>query len=173
MSSCAASCCICSPKGSCASVTSASWPTANLPVSKRDQTVVGDGHAMGAAAQVLEHKVWATEGWFKIDDPFFSVQGSQPGGKDLRLGEECEVTVEADERLESLCPCGSPDKQMTMPSATDSSKPTPKKQVEFRIYLVSKARSGYRPRETSRSVLQPPTSGQRISRLSPALKQTS
>src|SRR5437879_2485178 len=31
MSSCAASCCICSPKVSCASGTSASWPTANVP----------------------------------------------------------------------------------------------------------------------------------------------
>jgi len=31
MSSCAASCCICFPKVSCASVTSASWPTANVP----------------------------------------------------------------------------------------------------------------------------------------------
>src|SRR5258708_12506038 len=31
MSSCAVSCCICSPKGSCASVTSASWPIADVP----------------------------------------------------------------------------------------------------------------------------------------------
>jgi hypothetical protein len=31
MSSCAASCCICSPKISCASVTSASWPIADVP----------------------------------------------------------------------------------------------------------------------------------------------
>src|SRR6266516_6835776 len=31
MSSCAASCCTCSPKVSCASGTSASWPTANVP----------------------------------------------------------------------------------------------------------------------------------------------
>jgi hypothetical protein len=31
MSSCAASCCTCSRKASCASATSASWPTANVP----------------------------------------------------------------------------------------------------------------------------------------------
>src|SRR5260370_34675067 len=31
MSSCAASCCTCSRKVSCASATSASWPTANVP----------------------------------------------------------------------------------------------------------------------------------------------
>ena len=56
--------------------------------------MVGDGHAMGVAAQILEHKLWATEGWFQIDDPVFSVEGSQPGGKDLRLSEECELSVE-------------------------------------------------------------------------------
>src|SRR5713226_3867831 len=33
--------------------------------------MVGDGHAMGVAAQILEHKLWATEGWFQIDDPVF------------------------------------------------------------------------------------------------------
>ena len=31
MNSCAASCCTCSPKASCASATSASWPTADAP----------------------------------------------------------------------------------------------------------------------------------------------
>ena len=58
--------------------------------------MVGDGHAMGVAAQILQHKLWATEGWFQIDDPVFSIQGSQPGGKDLWLSEECEVSVEVE-----------------------------------------------------------------------------
>ncbi len=35
MNSCAASCCTCSPKASCASATSASWPTADAPPSCR------------------------------------------------------------------------------------------------------------------------------------------
>ena len=58
--------------------------------------MVGDGHAMGVAAQILEHKLWATEGWFQIDDPVGSVQGSEPGGKDLWLSEEGEVSVETE-----------------------------------------------------------------------------
>src|SRR6266403_2360322 len=58
--------------------------------------MVGDGHAMGVATQILEHKLWATEGWFQIDDPVFSVQGSQPGGKSFRLSEEGEVSVETE-----------------------------------------------------------------------------
>ena len=67
-----------------------------LPVSKRDQTMVADGHAMGVAAQIVEHKLWATEGWFQVDNPFFPVQGSEPGGKGFRLSEECEVSVETE-----------------------------------------------------------------------------
>ena len=55
--------------------------------------MVGDGHAMGVATQILEHKLWATEGWFQIDDPVLSVQGSQPG-KSFRRSEECEVSME-------------------------------------------------------------------------------
>src|SRR5437879_9748785 len=58
--------------------------------------MVGDGHAMGVAAPILEHKRWATEGWFQIDDPVFSVEGPQPGGKSFRLSEECEVSVETE-----------------------------------------------------------------------------
>jgi hypothetical protein len=58
--------------------------------------MVGDGHAMGVAAEILEHKLWAAEGWFQIDDPVFSVQGSEPGSKDLRLSEECEVSLETE-----------------------------------------------------------------------------
>jgi len=51
---------------------------------------------MGVAAQILEHKLWATEGWFQIDDPVFSIQGSQPGGKSFRRSEEGEVSVETE-----------------------------------------------------------------------------
>src|SRR6266436_1469924 len=49
--------------------------------------MVGDGHAMGIAAQVVEHILGATEGWFGVDDPVFSEQRSQPGSEDLRLRE--------------------------------------------------------------------------------------
>ena len=34
--------------------------------------MVGDGHAMGVAAQILEYKFWAAEGSFRIDHPIFS-----------------------------------------------------------------------------------------------------
>ena len=55
--------------------------------SKRDQPMVGDGHAMGVAAQILEYILGATEGRFRVDHPVLSKQWSQPGGEDLRLSE--------------------------------------------------------------------------------------
>jgi hypothetical protein len=62
--------------------------------------------------------------------------------------------------------CGSSG---AMPSAAEFEQGCPKKQVEFRIYLVSKGE----PRKTSRSALQPPTSDQRIFRFRPMLERTS
>jgi hypothetical protein len=44
----------------------------DLPVGEGDQAMVGNGHAMGVTAQILEYKLWATEGWFQIDDPVLS-----------------------------------------------------------------------------------------------------
>ena len=48
----------------------------NLPFGKREQTLIGDGHAMGVAAQILEHILGATERRFRIDHPVFSEQGT-------------------------------------------------------------------------------------------------
>jgi len=39
----------------------------NLLVGQRDQAMVGDGHAVRVAAQILEHIVRAPEGWFGVD----------------------------------------------------------------------------------------------------------
>jgi len=39
---------------------------------KRDQAMIGDGHAMGVAAQILEHILGATEGWFRVHHPVLS-----------------------------------------------------------------------------------------------------
>jgi len=78
----------------------------DLPVGEGDQAMVGNGHAMGVTAQILEYKLWATEGWFQIDDPVLSVQGSQPGGKDFPLSEEFEISLEAQLAVtESLLEC--------------------------------------------------------------------
>ena len=63
----------------------------DLPLRKRDQTMVGDGHAMGVAAQILEHIFGAAEGRFGVDDPVLSEQWSQPGSEDLGLREQRKI----------------------------------------------------------------------------------
>jgi hypothetical protein len=43
-------------------------------VGERDQSVVGDSHAMSVTAQITEHILGASEGSFCIDHPIFSEQ---------------------------------------------------------------------------------------------------
>src|SRR5215510_2369732 len=53
--------------------------------------MIGDGYAMGIAAQVLEDILRATERWFGIDDPVLMKQWSKPGGENLGLSEESQI----------------------------------------------------------------------------------
>ena len=55
----------------------------DLVVGKRDQAMVGDGHAMGVAAQILEHILGAAKGWFGVDDPVFRNSGLSQEAKIL------------------------------------------------------------------------------------------
>ena len=69
-------------------VVSGVTPTkSDLAIHKRNQTMVGDGHAMGVAAQILEHILGATERWFRIDHPVLSEKWPQPGGEGLGVSE--------------------------------------------------------------------------------------
>ena len=63
----------------------------DLTVGQRDQAMVGDGHAMGVAAEILEHIFGAAEGWFGVDDPVLAEQRSQPGSEDLGLCEQRQI----------------------------------------------------------------------------------
>jgi hypothetical protein len=56
--------------------------------------MVGDGHAMGVSAEILEYVVGTTEGWFGVDDPVFSEQWSEPGSEDLGLREQSQIAGE-------------------------------------------------------------------------------
>jgi hypothetical protein len=56
--------------------------------------MVGDGHAMGISAEILEHVVGTAEGWFGVDDPVFSEQRSEPGSEDLGLREQSQIAGE-------------------------------------------------------------------------------
>jgi hypothetical protein len=53
--------------------------------------MVGDGHAMGVTAEILEYVVGTAEGWFAADDPVSSEQWSEPGSEGLGLREQSQV----------------------------------------------------------------------------------
>jgi len=66
----------------------------DLAIGERDQAMVGDGHAMSVAAQIVQHIFGATEGTFQVDHPVLSKQRPQPGGKDLGLRKKLQVSLE-------------------------------------------------------------------------------
>ena len=57
--------------------------------------MVGDGHTVSVAAQIVQHICGATEGTFQVDHPVLSIQWPQPGGEDLGLSEEFQICLEA------------------------------------------------------------------------------
>src|SRR5467141_4489936 len=75
-------------------------------VGERDQSVIGDGHAMSVTAQITEHVLRASEGSFRVDHPVFSEQWSQPGSQDFGLSEELQVSMKVELAvLESAFEC--------------------------------------------------------------------
>jgi hypothetical protein len=68
----------------------------DLAIGQGDEAMVGDGHAMGVATEILEYILGAAEGWFGIDHPRLAEQGSQPGSEDLGLSQEFQVLGEAE-----------------------------------------------------------------------------
>jgi hypothetical protein len=46
----------------------------DLAIGEGDQAMVGDGHTVSVAAQILENILGATERWFRVDHPVLSEQ---------------------------------------------------------------------------------------------------
>src|SRR5258707_2172861 len=68
----------------------------DLAIAEGDQAVVGDGHAMSVAAQIVHHMFGATEGTFQVHHPILSIKGPQPSGEGLRLRQKLQVSVEVE-----------------------------------------------------------------------------
>ena len=58
--------------------------------------MVGDGHTVSVAAEIVQHIFGATEGRFQVDHPVLSKQRPQPGGKDPGVSEEFQISLEAE-----------------------------------------------------------------------------
>ena len=59
----------------------------NLAVRQSDEAVVGDGDAVGIAAEILQDVLGPAEGWFGVDDPIFAEERTQPGSEQLGMRE--------------------------------------------------------------------------------------
>ena len=51
----------------------------DLIVLKADQAVVGDGHAVRVAGQIVKHVIWSAEGWLGVNHPVLAKQRPQEG----------------------------------------------------------------------------------------------
>ena len=64
----------------------------DLFIGQCDQAMVGDGDAVGIAAEILQDVLGSAEGWFGVHDPIFAEERTQPGSEELGMGERCEFS---------------------------------------------------------------------------------
>src|SRR5579883_440519 len=57
----------------------------DLILLKCQQALIGDGHAVGVAAEILEHLLWAAEGRLGVNYPFDFSQRGQIAGQGSRM----------------------------------------------------------------------------------------
>jgi len=68
----------------------------DLAIAEGDQAMVGDGHTMSVAAQILQHIFGTAKGTFQVDHPVLPVQWPQPGSEDLGLRKKLQVSLEVE-----------------------------------------------------------------------------
>jgi len=68
----------------------------HLAIGKGDQAMVGDGHAMGVAAEIVQHIFGTAEGTFQVHHPVLSKQWPEPSREDLGFAEELQVFGEVE-----------------------------------------------------------------------------
>src|SRR5437879_2974376 len=54
--------------------------------------MVGDGDAVGIAAEILQDVLGSAEGRFGVDDPVFAEERTQPSREELGMGKRCEFS---------------------------------------------------------------------------------
>ena len=68
----------------------------NLIALEGQETVVGDGHAMGVAGEIAQHMMGSAEGWLGIDDPVLTEQGAQEGAEGFLVLKRLESSGESE-----------------------------------------------------------------------------
>jgi hypothetical protein len=67
---------------------------ADLPIGEREQPAVGDGDAMGVAAEIGQHLFGASERWLGVDHPVEALEFAQATCEGLRFGKIGEIGEE-------------------------------------------------------------------------------
>ena len=68
----------------------------DIPIPKRNQAMVGNGHSMRVAAEISENIFRTTERSFTVNDPFVSEELTDKAVKCLRVGKMLQFAMEAD-----------------------------------------------------------------------------
>lgn len=66
----------------------------DLAIGQRDQAMVGDGDAVSIAAEILQDVLGSAEGWFRVDDPIFAEERTQPGSEQLGMRERRKFSAQ-------------------------------------------------------------------------------
>jgi hypothetical protein len=66
----------------------------NFVIQERDETAIGDRHAMGIGPEVAKHLLRSAEGWFAIDNPSWDEELADETPKQLGLSQTPEPAVE-------------------------------------------------------------------------------
>jgi hypothetical protein len=67
----------------------------NLAAFEGDEAVIGDGHAVGVAAEITENVFGTTEGWLAVDHPVLTEEGTEERSEHFRFCQKLEIPVEA------------------------------------------------------------------------------
>ena len=68
----------------------------DLFICERGEPMVGDRHAMGVTAQIMEDMLWSSERTFRVDHPVLPEQFSEPRRESLCLSEERQLSMESE-----------------------------------------------------------------------------
>ena len=68
----------------------------NLVMLEGQETVVGDGDAMGVAGEITQHMMGTAEGWLGVDDPVLTEQGAQERAERLLVGQGLKSSGEGE-----------------------------------------------------------------------------
>ncbi len=96
----------------------------DLAIGEGKQAMVGDGHAMGVPAQILEYVFWASKGSFGINHPVVPEQWPEPGGKSLWLSKQLQFSME----IELAIPEGTPEGRNKLAAKNTPEHPDGKKE---------------------------------------------